>query len=69
MKRRLICSKELVEMFDAGSALISGHLINFVGGCEGFNHNLFLLIGQEVVLFAFLPFVCSANADVNSYFT
>lgn len=56
-------------MFDAGGALISGHLINFVGGREGFNHNLFFFIRQEVVLFAFPPFVCSANADASSYFT
>lgn len=65
----LFVPKELVEMFDAGGALISGHLINFVGGREGFNHNLFFFIRQEVVLFAFPPFVCSANADVSSYFT
>ena len=44
MKRRLICSKELVEVFDADSALISGHLINFVGGCEEFNQNLFFFL-------------------------
>ena len=69
MKRRLICSKELVEVFDADSALISGHLINFVGGCEEFNQNLFFFYqaGSRPVCFSAFCVFCKHGREFLFY--
>lgn len=65
----LFVPKELVEMFDAGGALISGHLINFVGGCEGFNHNLifFHRAGSRPVCFSAFCVLCKRGREFLFY--